>query len=181
MKQHIEESEALIQVAMEKLEADRLGFARRPVEDFVFESEVGPVRLSELFGEHDDLVIIHNMGGSCRYCTLWADGFSGYLRHIEERTSFVVVSPDSPEAQRKLAQARGWSFRMVQDAEQRFSQELGMLVEGGWWPGASGYHREADGQITLTGLRTFGPGDQFCLVWPLFELLDGGPKGWEPH
>ena len=65
---------------MEKLEADRLGFARRPVEDVVFESEVGPVRLSELFGEHDDLVIIHNMGASCRYCTLWADGFSGYLR-----------------------------------------------------------------------------------------------------
>src|SRR5213595_1729644 len=34
-------------------------------------------RLSELFGKHEDLILIHNMGAGCMYCTMWADGLNG--------------------------------------------------------------------------------------------------------
>jgi hypothetical protein len=28
--------------------------------------------------------------------------------------------------------------------------------------------------------RQLGPGDPFCPVWPLLDLLKDGPNGWEP-
>jgi len=150
--------------------------------DFTFETTNGPTRLSKLFGDQDDLLVVHNMGKSCSYCTLWADGFSGYLRHIQERAAFVVVSPDEPDMQAKLAAARGWTFRMVQDATREFSTAMGTWNEAdGWWPAVSGFHRNPDGTIVRTGYAVFGPGDDFCLVWPMFELLREGHKGWEPH
>jgi predicted dithiol-disulfide oxidoreductase (DUF899 family) len=166
---------------------EELGKARAEVEpvavdDFTFQSESGPVTLSSLFGEKRDLLLVHNMGKSCNYCTLWADGFSGYLRHLRERAGFVLVSPDDPTAQRKLADARGWKFRMVQDADKSFSTAMGVWSEkDGWWPAVSGFHKKEDGSIVRTGYAVFGPGDDFCLVWPMFELLKGGANGWEPH
>src|SRR5437660_1814645 len=38
-----------------------------------------PVSLASLFGEHEDMIVIHNMGVWCAYCTLWADGFNGFF------------------------------------------------------------------------------------------------------
>ena len=150
--------------------------------DYVFESATGQSKLSELFGDKDDLLVIHNMGKSCNYCTLWADGFSGYLRHLTERAAFVLVSPDDPATQAQIAGARGWTFRMVQDATREFSTAMGTWSEkDGWWPAVSGFHRNEDGSIVRTGFAVFGPGDDFCLVWPMFELLRGGANGWEPH
>jgi predicted dithiol-disulfide oxidoreductase (DUF899 family) len=63
----------------------------------------GSVQLSDLFGEHEDLIVIHNMGVSCPYCTLWADGFNGLIRHLEDRAAFVMVSPDPPDIQKEFA------------------------------------------------------------------------------
>lgn len=41
------------------------------VEDYKFSSVDGPVHLSALFGDHNELIMIHNMGAGCIYCTLW--------------------------------------------------------------------------------------------------------------
>ena len=57
------------------------------------------IKLSELFGKKKDLIIIHNMGTACAYCTMWADGFNGVHKHLENRAGFVVVSNDKPELQ----------------------------------------------------------------------------------
>ena len=50
-----------------------------PVLDHVLFGLDGEKRLSDLFGDADDLILIHNMGKGCPYCTLWADGFNGVL------------------------------------------------------------------------------------------------------
>ena len=47
------------------------------VMDYTLATRDGPVRLSQLFGDKASLFVIHNMGASCPYCTLWADGFNG--------------------------------------------------------------------------------------------------------
>src|SRR6516162_6332847 len=39
------------------------------------------------FWRQEYLFVIHNMGAGCRNCTLWADGFNGMLRHIENRAA----------------------------------------------------------------------------------------------
>lgn len=182
MNDQIRQLEEQILGLKEELAKARGAATPEPVADHVLVGLEGPTKLSELFGDREDLLVIHNMGKGCRYCTLWADGFSGYLRHIEERAAFVVVSPDDPDTQAKLAAARGWRFRMVQDASREFTAAMGMWNDkDGWWPGVSGFHRNADGSIVRTGTTMFGPGDDFCLPWPMFDLLQGGAKGWEPH
>ena len=43
---------------------------------------------------HDRLLMIHNMGEACRYCTLWADGFNGFLPHLEDALSAAFPRED---------------------------------------------------------------------------------------
>ena len=83
------------------------------VADYVFATPSGSRSLSDLFGDKRDLFVIHNMGTSCAYCTLWADGFNGLYPHIADRAAFVVASPDLPNVQQRFAAGRGWRFPMV--------------------------------------------------------------------
>ncbi len=53
------------------------------------------------------------MGQGCRYCTVWADGFIGFLPHLENAMSVVLLSKDPPELQRRFANERGWRFRLA--------------------------------------------------------------------
>lgn len=152
-----------------------------PVKDYRFKTwDGGEVALSELFGDHDELILVHNMGRACSYCTMWADGFTGLLPHLEDRAAFVVTSPDAPEEQREFATGRGWSFPMVSAEGSSFIEEMGFLdSEEGYMPGVSTFRREG-GTIQRVGRAEFGPGDDFCAVWHLFDLLPGGSAGWEP-
>jgi predicted dithiol-disulfide oxidoreductase (DUF899 family) len=151
-----------------------------PVKDYEFDTIDGKKRLSELFGGMDDLFVVHNMGKGCNYCSLWADGLDGYYPHIAGRAALVLASPDAPEVQREFAEKRGWRFPTVSDSAKEFTNDMGYIRDEGFYPGISAFHKAEDGTITRTGTAVFGPGDDFCPVWPLFELLEGGANGWEP-
>ncbi len=149
-------------------------------EDYEFQGEGGPVKLSELFGGHEDLLVIHNMGKGCNYCTLWADGLAGYAPMIGRRCALALSSPDAPDVQARVKAERGWPYRMVSVKGNTFAHDMGFVVNEGYMPGVSAFHKNGAGTITRTGLAYFGPGDDFCPIWPLFDLLDGGARGWEP-
>src|SRR5688572_22583204 len=71
-----------------------------PIRDYEFLDAKGKrIKLSSLFGNRKELVLIHNMGAGCAYCTLWADGFNSLLPHLQDRAAFVVESPDRPKTQ----------------------------------------------------------------------------------
>lgn len=141
-----------------------------------------PVRLSSLFGENRDLVAVHNMGAGCLYCTLWADGFVGMYPHLADRAAFVLVSGDPPDVARRFSESRGWPFPVVSGHDSAFSRDLGYLLpDDERWPGMSTFWREDDGRIRLVGSDFFGPGDPYCPVWPMFELLKDGANDWEPR
>jgi predicted dithiol-disulfide oxidoreductase (DUF899 family) len=152
---------------------------REPVQDYVLAGGEGPVRLSALFGGKPDLIVIHNMGKGCRYCTLWADGFNGVWRHLADRAGFVVCSPDSVETQRAFAESRGWGFPMVSGHGSTFIQDMGFKSEKSWMPGVSTLRME-EGKIERVARAEFGPYDLYCSVWHLIALLAGGENGWEP-
>ena len=149
------------------------------IEDYMLASAEGGVRLSALFGDKDHLFVIHNMGAACRYCTLWADGFNGILPHLEDRAAFVVCSPDSPEQQRKFAESRGWRFRMLSHQDTTFAEDMGYRGERGWMPGVSVFAKQND-RIVRVSDASFGPGDDFCTVWHLFDLIPEGAGDWAP-
>lgn len=179
MTTEIESLERQIETLKERLAELRHNAPREEVADFEFESLVGGQNLSDLFSDKDELIVIHNMGKSCPYCTLWADGLNGQTRHYENRAAFVVCTPDALEVQAEFAKSRGWDFRMVRDSTKDFSTAMGFWSnELGWYPGASAFVREGD-KIYRTGKVIFGPGDDFCGIWPMMDLL-GGAKGWEP-
>lgn len=160
--------------------------ARREVPDYeLLDSNGIPVKLSELFGDKQDLIVIHNMGASCPYCTLWADGFNGVAPHLENRAAFAVVSPDEPEAQRSFAESRGWKFRMYSGKGSAFTEEMGYSYTKHdvtyQLPGFSTFHKMADGTIVRSGADHFGPGDYYSGIWHMFDLLEKGADGWEPQ
>jgi predicted dithiol-disulfide oxidoreductase (DUF899 family) len=150
------------------------------VSDYAFSSSDGPLRLSQLFGDKDDLIVIHNMGAGCPYCTLWADGFNGVLPHLENRAAFVLATPDAPETQRKFAASRGWRFRMVSHQGTSFAADMGYRGERGFLPGVSVFQRR-DGKILRVSDTGLGPGDDFCSLWHFFDLLPEGSAGWRPR
>ncbi len=151
-----------------------------PVEDYVFATKGGEVRLSELFGAKDDLFVIHNMGTTCPSCTLWADGFNGVYAHLADRAAFVVSSPDQPDVQQKFAESRGWRFPMVSHAGTRFARDMGYLNdEGTCMPGVSVFKRKNGGIVRVSDAG-FEMGDDFCAFWHLMDLLPEGLGGWRP-
>lgn len=154
--------------------------APEEVADYSFASQAGAVRLDDLFGDKTDLIVIHNMGAACRYCTLWADGFNGVVQHLQDRAAFVVISPDKPEAQAKFAESRGWKFRMLSHEGTSFAADMGYTSENGFEPGISVFQKR-DGKVVRVSDRPLGPGDDFCAIWHIFDLIPEGANGWEPQ
>ena len=151
-----------------------------PVADYVFATPSGPRSLSSLFGDKSDLFVILNMGTSCPSCTLWADGFNGLYKHIADRAAFVVASPDPPEVQQRFAAGRGWQFPMVSHRETNFAADMGYRSDnGGWWPGVAAFKRDGVRVLRVADTRLH-PGDDFCTLWHLFDLLPDGAADWRP-
>ncbi len=179
-----QEIQALEQELLEKsrkLAELKRAMPREKVTDYNLAGWNGPVMLSSLFGGKKDLIVIHNMGKGCRYCTLWADGFNGVWRHLANRAGFVVCSPDTVETQKTFAESRQWGFPMVSGQGSTFIQDMGFRGEKSWMPGVSTFHLTDDGTIERVARAEFGPYDLFCGVWHLIAMLADGESGWEPH
>lgn len=153
-----------------------------PVEvpDYTFQTLTGPVKLSELFAGKDVLFAIHNMGQGCRYCTLWADGLNGFLPHLEDRFSVVLLSKDAPELQQRFAHSRGWRYRMASHGGGAYATEQTVVAGESDMPGIVCYQREG-GKILRKSSAVFGPGDEFCAIWPILSLAGLGEEEWTPQ
>jgi predicted dithiol-disulfide oxidoreductase (DUF899 family) len=162
-----------------KMREVQSAIAPQEVKDYEFSDLTGKRRLSELFGPHDTLFVIHNMGTGCSYCTMWADGFNGVFEHLRSRAAFVVISPDTPEQQRQFAQSRGWKFPMLSHQGTTFASDMGYGRDGRVTPGVSVFKRQ-DGKVVRVSDTAFSPGDDFCTVWHLFDLIPEGTAGWRP-
>ena len=172
-KKIIEDKSAL--VALKKQKQPRV------IADYtLIRSSGDPVQLSDLFAGKSDLIVIHNMGSSCPYCTLWADGINGVADHLMDRAAVVLVSPDEPHIQQEFAQTRGWRFPVASAAGTTFIKDMGFEFDGDAQPGFSTLKKLADGTIQLIAQDVYGPGDDYCLVWPTLDLLADGSNDWSP-
>ncbi len=181
-EQILKVEEELVEKKKELVELRRRA-PKREIHDYTFKRHDGSeVMLSSLFGEKQELIVVHNMGKGCRYCTLWADGFNGVYHHMENRVPFVVVSPDEYTVQAQFASGRGWKFRMFSSHATTFFKDMGFESEKqSPWPGVSAFTRDGAGKIYQAASTYFGPGDDFCAVWSFLDLLPDGPNGWEPQ
>lgn len=158
----------------------RKSLPQEQVGDYTFQTPEGTLTLADLFGGQSDLIMVHNMGKSCTYCTMWADGFQGILPHLSDRAAFAVISPDPPEVQQEFANSRGWTFAMASAAGTTFAEDMGYETNGKPMPGVSAFHKDSTGSIARISHAPVGPGDDFNAGWHLFDLLKDGPNGWQP-
>ena len=164
----------------QKMRAAQAGVEPQEVADYQLATSQGSVRLSELFGNKRELILVHNMGTTCPNCTLWADGLNGIYRHLADRAAVVVSSPDPPEVQQRFAQSRGWTFPMVSHQGTTFAADMGYRSESGvWLPGISVFKRDGR-RIVRVSDAGFEPGDDFCTLWHIVDLLPGGAGDWAP-
>lgn len=183
----IQELEKQIADLKSQLKEARKSSPGEPVLNYEFQTNNGSAMLDDLFGDKAELLIIHNMGKSCSYCTHWADVLSPVMNRITNVAAIALCTPDDLETAKKLATARNWNFPLVNDIDRTFTKNMGYYKsyeENGEtkydvWPGISAFRKNPDGSIVRLNHTEFGPGDDFCPTWPLLELI-GDPE-WEPR
>ncbi len=150
------------------------------VGNYEFDTLEGKRTLLEFFGDRSTLLVIHNMGQGCRYCTLWADGFNGFIPHLESAMSIVLVSKDSPMKQRQFANSRDWRFRLGSHNGGDYIKEQTVMEGMDNMPGAVVYERKGE-KIIRKNSCVFGPGDLYCSMWGLLGLAGLGAESWTPQ
>jgi predicted dithiol-disulfide oxidoreductase (DUF899 family) len=150
------------------------------VKNYSFDTLNGQLTLLDLFADKTSLLVIHNMGQGCRYCTLWADGLNGFVPHIESAMALALVSRDAPELQRRFANSRGWRFPLASHGGGAYIQEQTVMEGADNMPGAVVYERRDD-RIFRKNSCIFGPGDLYCSIWPLLGMAGLSDGDWTPQ
>ena len=164
----------------EQMREARAASEPEEVRDYEFATATGPRKLSGLFGAKRDLIMIHNMGVACAYCTLWADGFNGIYHHLTQRAAFAISTPDPPEVQQAFAKERGWRFPMVSHQGTTFAADMGYRAgDGKWMPGISVF-RKIGNRIVRVSDTPCNEGDDYCTLWHLLDLLPEGAGDFRP-
>ncbi len=176
----IEKLENEIKKSKAKLASLRKKIKPELVEDYSLLSDNGKsILLSSLFGKKSELILIHNMGSSCPYCTLWGDGFNGLIHHLENRAAFVIETPETPKTIAAFKKSRGWKIKMVSSKGSSFRKDMGYEYEGDPAPGVSTFIKK-NKKIYRIADTGFGPGDNYCSAWDLMDLLPGKALNWGP-
>ena len=168
-------------------------------EDYVFEDEEGPVRMSELFDGKDTLVLYSYMYGPrmerpCPSCTSMLDGLNGQARHITQTVALAVVAKSPLPRILEFTKARGWTdLRLLSSAANSYNADyFGESPDGSQNPMMNVFTRGGDGKIRHTwGSELMSaprdPGQDprhVDMIWPLWNVLDltpgGRGVGWYP-
>lgn len=150
----------------------------------------GTVRLSELFGGKDTLVLYNFMYGpdaakSCPMCTSFLDGLNGNAVHIEQRVALAVVAKSPAPRIREFAQSRGWRLRMLSSGATSFNRDYhGETADGDQNPmlhvfvkkGGAVHHFWAS-EVQMVPPQPGQNERHLDPMWPLWNVLDLTPAG----
>jgi len=167
-------------------------------QDYVFMSERGPLKLSQLFERGDTLVAYSFMYGpqmkaACPMCTSMLDALDGNAHHIAQRTNLVVIAKSALPRILEHAKARGWRrLRLLSSAENTYNRDYhGENEEGAQMPMMNVFVKR-DGKIRhfYGSEMLYAPEEKgqnarhIDLMWPLWNVLDLTPEGrgtdWYP-
>ena len=165
-------------------------------EDYVFEGRDGVVRLSQLFGDKDTLVIYSMMFGpqrerACPMCTAMLTSWEGTARNLRERVALAVTARSPIERLLDFKKERGWKkLQIYSDTKGDYTRAY-VSADDGDVPGLSVFTRsdgtvrhfwsgEMSGEMADPDQDPRGAPD----VDPLWTILDLTPAGrgatWYP-
>lgn len=165
-------------------------------QDYALEGPNGPLRLSDLFGKHDTLVVYSMMYGperqkGCPMCSAMLDAWNGEARHLEQRVALAIVARSPIERILAYARDRGWNgLKFYSDPSGDFTRDYVGDADADM-PAYTIFHRH-EGVIRHFyslegGMETADPGqDPHSApdMNPLWIILDTVPEGrgadWYP-
>ncbi|HWI35756.1 MAG TPA: DUF899 family protein [Burkholderiales bacterium] len=194
------EAELALRRQVEKVAAMRrkLPDGGELLQDYVFASESGPVKLSQLFPRGDALVAYSfmyapNMKQACPMCTAFLDGLNGNAQHVAQRTNLVVIAKSPIERIVQYARGRGWNnLRLLSSGGTSYNRDYhGEDDKGAQMPMMNVFVKK-DGKVRhfYGSELLYAPEDKGQnarhndLMWPLWNVLDLTPEGrgsdWYP-
>lgn len=152
------------------------------------------VRLSELFGDHQTLLLYSFMFDGnrpvCRMCTSLIDGYDGAAADLADRVGFAVVAPAPLTELRAYARERAWrNVRLVSTLGTAYAQDYGGQRPSGELTSRMNVFTRRDQIVRhfyATEKTPTDPGEDdrhLDLVWALWGALDLTPEGrtdWRP-
>jgi len=106
-----------------------------PVEkDYRFETAAGAASLRDLFGGRSQLLVYHFMfgpdfTGGCPSCTAIADGFNGFVIHLEHHDVALVAVSRAPITQLEAYRRRmGWTFPWASSLDSNFNYDFNTSI-----------------------------------------------------
>jgi len=165
-------------------------------EDYTFEGPNGAVRLSQLFGDKDTLVIYSMMLGpqrerACPMCTAMLTSWDGTARNLRERVALAVTARSPIARLLEFKKERGWqNLQLYSDGKGDYTRAY-VSADDGDVPGLSIFTRK-DGAIRhfwsgeMTGEMADPNQDPRGApdLDPLWTILDLTPEGrgttWYP-
>jgi predicted dithiol-disulfide oxidoreductase (DUF899 family) len=168
-------------------------------EDYAFDGGDGRVRMSELFAEGKDTLLVYSfmfgpqMKSACSSCTSILDGLNGQAPHVTQRVNMAVVAKSPIERIQEFANGRGWTnLRLLSSGGNTYNQDYhGETDNGSQIPTMNVFTRRKAGiyHTWSSELLFLSPdkgqdGRHVDLIWPLWNLFDLTPEGrgatWHP-
>jgi len=160
-------------------------------QDYAFDGEAGPVKLSELFGGHDVLLLYGFMLGpdmerACPACTSIIDALDGEMKHIRQQAAIAVVARSPLPRFVDHARERGWrDTRLLSSAGTSFHRDYHAEDPQGRQRPILNVFQRGHGEIrhvwaTELAFTPADPGQgprHVDLIWPLWGVLDLSPRG----
>jgi predicted dithiol-disulfide oxidoreductase (DUF899 family) len=186
---------------LEKVAAERrkLPVGGQVPEDYTFDSAGGPVRLSELFDQGKDTLLVYNfmfgpqMPEPCPYCSSILDSVDGAAPHVAQRVNLAIVAKSPIERVLGFARERGWRhLRLLSSAANTYNRDYhGENAAGDQLPMMNVFTRRRGRVYHAWATELFfAPADRgqdkrhVDLIWPVWNLLDMTPEGrgakWGP-
>ncbi|QHS52306.1 DUF899 family protein [Edaphobacter sp. 12200R-103] len=165
-------------------------------EDYAFEGANGVVRLSQLFGDKDTLVLYSMMFGpqrerACPMCTAMLTSWDGTARNLRERVAVAVTARSPIERLLDFKRERGWqNLQIYSDAKGDYTRSY-VSADDGDVPGLSVFTRrdgairhfwsgEMSGEMADPDQDPRGAPDLDPL-WTILDLTPGGRGStWYP-
>jgi len=165
-------------------------------EDYTFEGHDSAVRISQLFGDNDTLVIYSMMFGqqrerACPMCTAMLTSWEGTARNLRERVALAVTARSPIERLLEFKKEHGWqNLQIYSDTKGDYTRAY-VSADDGDVPGLNIFTRsegtvrhfwsgEMSGEMADPGQGPRGAAD----VDPLWTILDLTPAGrdasWYP-
>jgi predicted dithiol-disulfide oxidoreductase (DUF899 family) len=195
-------SEMKLRRQIEAVAAERrkLPLGGAVAEDYVFESADGPVKLSALFADNKDTLLLYSymfspqMAAPCVSCTSILDSLDGEAPHVVQRVNLAVVATSPIERILGFTCPRGWrNLRLLSSSGNTYNRDYHGESESGAQVPMMNVFVRRNGRIyhTYGTELLFAPPDRgqdgrhVDSFWPLWNLFDLTPEGrgttWYPR